>query len=171
MATFSFTGPIKCKRITSFSQLSFSSDYNNCNVSIPRKLTRKIRAHANFYSSFPYHSSWHGSLHSEKQRGLSLIAFAAENSDSEGEDNQALERVMKLYSAFRNKTTHELSEDERQRVSNFISFFEAFQGRTQVLEFFSYLTTLFGNNIQIILKPTPHDGVSVGLQWKFGKLA
>jgi len=61
---------------------------------------------------------------------MSLIAFHAENSDSEGEDNQPLETVMKLYSAFKNKTTHELSADERQRATNFLSFFEAFQGRT-----------------------------------------
>jgi len=40
----------------------------------------------------------------------------------------------------------------------------------QVLEFFSYLTTAFGNNIQIILKPT-NDGINVGLQWRFGKHA
>ncbi|ESW19648.1 hypothetical protein PHAVU_006G143000 [Phaseolus vulgaris] len=167
MASFSITGPIKYKTFTSFSQLSFSTTDN---VSIPRKLNRKVGAHANFHPSFLNQSSWlswHGSLYSEKQRGLSLIAFDAESSESEGEDNQTLETVMKFYSAFKNKRTHELSADERQRVTNFLSFFEAFQGRTQVLEFFSYLTTVFGNNIQIILKPTAHDGINVGLQWRF----
>ncbi|XP_017435998.2 uncharacterized protein LOC108342713 [Vigna angularis] len=168
MASFSITGPIKCKTITSFSQLSFSTTYATCNVSISTKLTTKLLAHANFHSSFPYQSSCHGTLFSQKQRGLSLIAFHAENSESEGEeDNHTLEKVMKLYSAFKNKTTHELSADERQRVTNFLSFFEAFQGRTQMLEFFSYLTNVFGNNIQIILKPTPNDGINVGLQWRF----
>lgn len=131
MASFSITGPIKCKTITSFSQLSFSTTYATCNVSISTKLTTKLLAHANFHSSFPYQSSYHGTLFSQNQRGLSLVAFHSENSDSEGEeDNHTLEKVMKLYSAFKNKTTHELSADERQRVSNFLSFFEAFQGRT-----------------------------------------
>ena len=130
MASFSITGPIKYKTFTSFSQLSFSTTDN---VSIPRKLKRKVGAHANFHPSFLNQSSWlswHGSLYSEKQRGLSLIAFDAESSESEGEDNQTLETVMKFYSAFKNKRTHELSADERQRVTNFLSFFEAFQGRT-----------------------------------------
>ncbi|KAK7332397.1 hypothetical protein VNO80_29148 [Phaseolus coccineus] len=164
MASFSITGPIKYKTITSFSQLSFSTTYN---VSIPRKLTTKGPAHANFHPSFLYQSSLHGSLYSEKQRGLSLIVFDAENSESEGEDNQTLETVMNFYSAFKNKRTHELSADERQRVTNFLSFFETFQGRTRVLEFLSYLTTVFGNNIQIILKPTAHDGLNVGFRWRF----
>ncbi|KHN40828.1 hypothetical protein glysoja_015195 [Glycine soja] len=110
----------------------------------------------------------HRSLYYEKQRGLSLIAFDGNNSESEGEDgHHGLDSVMKLYSAFKNKKIHELSADERRRVSNFLSFFETFQGRTQVLEFFSYLTSILGNNIQIIFKPTPHEGVNAGLQWKF----
>jgi len=127
MASFFITGPIKFKTITSFSQLSFSTSYASSNVSISRNLTTKVLAHANFHSSFPFH----GTLYSEKQRGFSLIAFHSENSESEGEeDNHTLETVMKLYSAFKNKTTHQLSADERQRVTNFLSFFEAFQGTT-----------------------------------------
>ncbi|KAG5011486.1 hypothetical protein JHK86_023747 [Glycine max] len=190
MASFSITGPIKCKRITSFFPLSFSTTYNSCNISIPRNITRKVRARSNTLSLFSYQSSMHRSLYYEKQRGLSLIAFDGNNSESEGEDgHHGLDSVMKLYSAFKNKKIHELSADERRRVSNFLSFFETFQGRTgektlnvdvkyeisnsyclalqQVLEFFSYLTSILGNNIQIIFKPTPHEGVNAGLQWKF----
>ncbi|TKY72229.1 hypothetical protein E2542_SST00968 [Spatholobus suberectus] len=167
MASFSITGPIKCQRITSFSPLSFSATHNSCNISLPRKLTRKVRAHGNSRSSFPFQSSRHRNSYSGKQRGLSLIAFDAKNSESEGEDNHTLDAVMKLYSAFKKKNTHELSADERRLVSNFISFFEAFQGRTQVLKFFSYLASIFGNNFQIVVKPTPQDGINVGLQWKF----
>ncbi|RDX97179.1 hypothetical protein CR513_20072, partial [Mucuna pruriens] len=167
MASFSITGPIKCKRITLFSPLSFSATYHSCNAFIPRKLTRKVHSHANSLSSSSYHSSWHRNLYSEKKRGLSLIAFDSKNSEPEGEDNQALDTVMKLYSAVKNKNTLELSADERQRVTNFLSFFESFQGRTEVLEFFSNLTSIFGNNIQIVVKPTLKEGINVGLQWKF----
>ncbi|KAL2341363.1 hypothetical protein Fmac_009303 [Flemingia macrophylla] len=167
MASCSITCPTKCKRISTFSPLSFSATYNFCNISFRRKLTGTVRAHRNFLSSFPYQPSCHRNLYCEKQGGLSLIAFDGKNPESEGEDDQALDAIMKLHSSFKNKKTHELSQDERQRVSNFLSFLEDFQGRTQVLEFFSYLTSIFGNNIQIVVKPTPQHGLSVGLQWKF----
>lgn len=131
MASFSITGPIKCKTFASFSPLSFSATYNSCNITISNNLTRKVRAHSNSLSSFSYQSSCHRSLYSEKlQRGQSLIAFDGNNSESEAEDDHALDSVMKLYSAFKNKKIHELSADERRRVSNFLSFFETFQGRT-----------------------------------------
>ena len=92
---------------------------------------RKVRARSNTLSLFSYQSSMHRSLYYEKQRGLSLIAFDGNNSESEGEDgHHGLDSVMKLYSAFKNKKIHELSADERRRVSNFLSFFETFQGRT-----------------------------------------
>lgn len=38
----------------------------------------------------------------------------------------------------------------------------------QVLEFFSNMIRLFGDNIQIVVKPTLHDGMNVGVHWKFG---
>jgi len=57
-----------------------------------------------------------------------------------------------------------LNVDVKYEISN--SYCLALQ---QVLEFFSYLTSILGNNIQIIFKPTPHEGVNAGLQWKFGK--
>ncbi|KAK7412716.1 hypothetical protein VNO78_04284 [Psophocarpus tetragonolobus] len=167
MASFSTPGPINCKSVTLFSALSFSATYYSCNIWIPGKLTTKVGAHSNSFSSFSYPSWCHRNLYSEKQRGLPLIAFDGNNSESEGEDDHSLNAVMKLYSSFKNKNIHELSADERRRVTNFLSFLEALPGRTKVLEFFSYLTTIFGNNIQIIFKPTPQDGINVGLQWKF----
>jgi ribosomal protein L21E len=39
----------------------------------------------------------------------------------------------------------------------------------QVLEFFSHLIRLLGDNIQIVVKPSLHDGMNVGVHWKFGK--
>lgn len=175
MSPFSITGPIKCNnRIVSFSALPFSVTNNNCckYISLPRKLHRNGDIHFNSLSSFSCQTSIHENLYSRKQRGLSLIAFdAKKNSEPDGEDNdQALDAVMKLYSAFKNKNIQELSEilaDECRCVCNFFSFFQAFQGKTQVLEFLSHLIRLFGDNIQIVVKPTLHDGMNVGVHWKF----
>ena len=133
MAPFSFIGPIKCNTVTSFSPLFFPLTYNSCHICLPRKLPRNVHVHGNSLSPFSYQSLIHRNLYSERQRGLSLIAFDAKNSESGGEGNQALDAVMKLYSAFKNKDTHELSEilaDECRCVCNFLSFFQAFQGKT-----------------------------------------
>lgn len=138
MAPFSITGPIKCNRIMTFPPQSISVVTYNCcnNISLPRKLPRNVHViHGNSLSSFSCQSSIHGNLYSGRQRGLSLIALDAKNSEEPvGEDNnQALDTVMKLYSAFKNKNTNELSEilaDECQCVCNFFSFFQAFQGKT-----------------------------------------
>lgn len=132
MSTFSIQGPIKCNRTISLSPLSFSNiTYNSCNVSLPRN----VHVQGNFLSSISHQSSAHRNLTSDRQRGLSLIAFDGnKNSEPVGEDdNQALDAVMKLYSAFKNKNTNELSEilaDECSCVCNFLSFFQTFQGKT-----------------------------------------
>ncbi|WJX22920.1 hypothetical protein P8452_12179 [Trifolium repens] len=173
MTPFSINGPIKCNnRIMSFSALPFSKTYNNCyNISLPRKLHRNVDIHAKSLCSFSCKNSIHEKLHSRKKRGFSIISFDAKNSEPIGEDNdQALDAVMKLYSAFKNKNTQELSEilaDECRCVCNFLSFFKAFQGKMQVLEFFSHLIRLLGDNIQIVVKPSLHDGMNVGVHWKF----
>lgn len=118
----------------SFSALPLPVTYNCSNISLPRKLPRNVHVHGNSLSSSSSQSLVHGNLYSEKrQRGFSLIAFDAKNSEPVGEDNQALDAVMKLYSAFKNKNTQELSDilaDECRCVCNFHSFFQAFQGKT-----------------------------------------
>jgi hypothetical protein len=126
----------------SFSALPFSKTYNNCyNISLPRKLHRNVHIHAKSLSSFSCKNSIHEKLHSRKKRGFSIISFDAKNSEPIGEDNdQALDAVMKLYSAFKNKNTQELSEilaDECRCVCNFLSFFKAFQGKTVFAPIFS----------------------------------
>lgn len=123
-----------------FSTLPFSDTYNNCNhISLPRKLHTNIHKHGNSLSPYSSQISIHKNLYSRKQRGLSLIAFDAKNSepmgehDDDDEDDEALDAVMKLYSAFKNKNMQELSEilaDECRCVCNFFSFFQAFQGKS-----------------------------------------
>lgn len=134
MSHFSFNGPIKCNTITSFSPLLFSLTYNSCNISLPRKLRRNVHVYGNSLSPISLQSSIHRNLYSEWQPGISLIAFNAKNSESGGEDNnKVLDAVMQSYSAFKDKNTQELSDilaDECPRVSNFLSFFQAFQGKT-----------------------------------------
>ncbi|XP_039167681.1 uncharacterized protein LOC120286029 [Eucalyptus grandis] len=98
-----------------------------------------------------------------------LKPLTATNSPSSGEGHQALEAVLKLYEAIQNKNLRELSDilgDECRCVSNFIPFFWAFQGKKQVLAFFSYLINALGNNIEIVVKPTMHDGMTVSVSWK-----
>lgn len=143
MTLFSTTGPIKFNnKIMSFSALPFTITKNNCyNISLPRNFD----IHGNsLSSSFSCQNSIHGNLYSLKKRGLSLNAFDAKNSEPIEEDNdKALDAVMKLYSAFKNKNTQELSEilaDECKCVCKFLSFFQAFQGKT-VSHLFIRLTT------------------------------
>lgn len=40
----------------------------------------------------------------------------------------------------------------------------------QVLEFFSYLLRKLGENIEFVVEPTFHDGMTVGVHWKLGNL-
>ncbi|KAJ7967787.1 Polyketide cyclase SnoaL-like domain-containing protein [Quillaja saponaria] len=85
------------------------------------------------------------------------------------EDKQALDAVLKFYSAIKNKNISGLSDiigDECRCECNFFSFFQAFQGKKQVMEFFSYLIKSLGNRIQIVVQPTLHDGMNVGVHWK-----
>ncbi|KAL1320345.1 hypothetical protein HN51_065070 [Arachis hypogaea] len=170
----SFTGPMKCREI-----ISFSHTYNSsCHVSIARNLSRNVLVNRrNSVSLVSYNSLMHRNLCcDERQRGsMSLIAYDANNknyseSESQGNNNEAMDAVMKLYSAFKNKDTQDLADilaDECRCVCNFLSFFQAFHGKTQVMEFFGYLIKILGNHIQIVVKPTLHDGMNVGVHWKF----
>lgn len=58
---------------------------------------------------------------------------------------------------------------EEENVIHIVLWFILFFALQQVLEFLSHLIRLFGDNIQIVVKPTLHDGMNVGVHWKFGK--
>ncbi|KAL5579715.1 hypothetical protein UlMin_012157 [Ulmus minor] len=93
----------------------------------------------------------------------------AEASQEGEEDPRALEAVLRLYAAIKNKNIRDLSDllaDECQCFCNFFSSFQPFQGKNEVLYFFSYLIKSLGNGIEFIVSPTLNDGVSVGIQWK-----
>ncbi|KAG5561187.1 hypothetical protein RHGRI_004267 [Rhododendron griersonianum] len=72
-----------------------------------------------------------GSFSTRHEGSSSLVAFGAKNAGS-GEDNKALEAVLKLYTALRNRNITELSEvigEECRCVCNFISIFQPFYGK------------------------------------------
>ncbi|KAK7359863.1 hypothetical protein VNO77_01828 [Canavalia gladiata] len=168
MASFYIPGPIKCNRITSFSSLSFSAvTYNCCNSSIPRKLSRKVHAHANPLSSFSYQSSIHRNLYSKTQRGQSLIAFDSKNSESEEDDDQALDSTTEFGSAFQDKTGETVLILDVKHVTHNVLWCISFALMQKLLELFSNLMSKFANNIYIVVKPTLNDGMNVGVQWKF----
>ncbi|XP_042514906.1 uncharacterized protein LOC122089328 [Macadamia integrifolia] len=101
--------------------------------------------------------------------GSSLVRCGRDNLASGEDDHRALETVLKLYKAIKNRNLRELSDvigDECRCVCNFVSFLHLFHGKEQVLEFFSFLLGSLGKNVEIIVKPTVHDGLTVGVQWK-----
>lgn len=73
-----------------------------------------------------------GSFSTRHKGSSSLVAFGAKNAGSGEEDNKALEAVLKLYTALRNRNITELSEvigEECRCVCNFISIFQLFYGK------------------------------------------
>ncbi|XP_024017845.1 uncharacterized protein LOC112090538 [Morus notabilis] len=106
---------------------------------------------------------------SPRQTGSLLVPFSAKNSEPGEEDSRALETVLRLYNAIKNKNVPELSDiigDECQCACNFFSNFQTFKGKKQVLDFFSYLIRRLGNSIEFVVTPTMHDGMNVGIKWR-----
>ncbi|XP_022716201.1 uncharacterized protein LOC111275258 [Durio zibethinus] len=107
-----------------------------------------------------------------RQRGLFLVPPDAKiKSSGSGEEDSsgALETVLKLYSAIKNKNIRELSDvidDECQCICNFFSSFQPLQGKKQVLDFFTSLIKYLGNHIEFVVQPTLNDGMVVGIHWR-----
>ncbi|KDP26954.1 hypothetical protein JCGZ_22251 [Jatropha curcas] len=106
-----------------------------------------------------------------RRRCLSLVPLSNAKRSVSGndEEKQALETVLKLYSAIKNQNIHQVSNiiaDECRCVCNFFSFFQSFHGKQQVLDFFKYVIRIFGDNIEFVVKPTVHDGMNVGVSWR-----
>ncbi|KAJ6300854.1 hypothetical protein OIU76_021620 [Salix suchowensis] len=107
---------------------------------------------------------------SSRHRGLfPLVPSNAKTSSGSGEeDNPAVETVLKLYKAIKNKNIREMSDiidDECRCVCNFFSS-QSFQGKQQVLDFFKILIKFLGNNFEFVVQPTFHDGLNVGVAWR-----
>ncbi|KAK1424433.1 hypothetical protein QVD17_19762 [Tagetes erecta] len=104
--------------------------------------------------------------HYRKRTRLPLVLASSGSNDG---DNRAMEIVLRLYEAIKNKNLNELSEiigHDCLCVCSFISTFKTFSGKKQVTEFFSSLMDTLGNNFQFVVQPTLHDGMIVGITWK-----
>ncbi|XP_073129107.1 uncharacterized protein [Henckelia pumila] len=112
-----------------------------------------------------------GSKRSIGTGGSCSVAAACNAKDSSGppEEHKALETVLKLYDALKNKNDLMISDvisEECFCISNFVSAFQSFHGKKQVLDFFSSLMKTLGNNIEFVVQPTVEDGMVVGVSWK-----
>jgi hypothetical protein len=133
MALVSFPTPQYSSRLISHS-LSYISLARN-----PQNLSSQTRFKAYVLGSFNSPISHYPLIHSSfssRPRRLALVPalvpFDAKNSESGEEDHRALETVLKLYSAIKNKSINELSDligDECRCICNFFSFFQPFQGK------------------------------------------
>ncbi|KAK4398863.1 hypothetical protein Sango_1361800 [Sesamum angolense] len=100
--------------------------------------------------------------------GFASVACAAKDSGSP-EEHKALDTVLKLYEAIKNKNVCEISDiiaEECSCVSNFVWGFQPFHGKKQVLAFFSSLIQNLGNNIEFVVQQTSDDGMVVAVSWK-----
>ncbi|KAM7264042.1 hypothetical protein ACFE04_001725 [Oxalis oulophora] len=92
-----------------------------------------------------------------------------ESSSEDEDDPRAMETVLKLYSAIKNKNLSALSDiidDECRCVFSFGSFVQPFQGKEQVLRFLNSLMSNMGRHFEFVVEPTLHQGTSVGVKWK-----
>ncbi|KAK1381898.1 Polyketide cyclase SnoaL domain-containing protein [Heracleum sosnowskyi] len=120
-------------------------------------------------SNYSYHD--HAFIKTRFLPSYSGLSFVARNAKGPGgeEDGRALETVLKLYTAIKDRDLDVLSDvigEECRCVCNFVSAFQPWEGKTQVLEFFSYLLRKLGENIEFVVEPTFHDGMTVGVHWK-----
>lgn len=192
MALVSFPTPQYSSRLIS-SSLPYNSSLATSNAGKSQEKGYVLR---NFQSPTSYQPLVCSSFSSRNRRLAELVPFDAKNSGSGEEDHRALETVLKLYDAIKNKNILELSDvigDECRCICNFFSFFQPFQGKMvrttqsfclfvflwklhyygisflqQVLDFFSNLIKSLGDNVELVVKPTFHDGLSVGVSWRFG---
>ncbi|KAK3218866.1 hypothetical protein Dsin_012836 [Dipteronia sinensis] len=165
---------INCNKLISNSLHMITSQYSNFNDFPVHKKNPHKTCYGFCYSPSPQFSlivqpPIQNSSPS-RHRGCSLVAFDGKSSSSgDQEAHRALETVLKFYSAIKNKNIRELSDvigDECRCVCNFFSFFQPFQGKKQVVDFFSFLIRSLGNNIEFVVKPTLHDGMNVGVAWR-----
>lgn len=129
MALVSFPTPQYSSRLISHSVSYISLARNPQNLSSQTRF--KAYVLGSFNSPISHHPLIHSSFSSSPRR-LALVPFDAKNSESGEEDHRALETVLKLYSAIKNKSINELSDligDECRCICNFFSFFQPFQGK------------------------------------------
>ncbi|KAG6416458.1 hypothetical protein SASPL_123888 [Salvia splendens] len=135
-------------------------------------LTMKLRRHENF--SLNISQPIHFSNLFTKTTHAAAVACCAANDPGPQEDYKPLETVLNLYEAIKNKNVNQLSDiiaEECSCISNFVSAFQPYLGKKQVMDFFSYLMKYLGNNIEIVVQKTSDEGMVVGVSWKLGNFS
>ncbi|KAL6567542.1 hypothetical protein OROGR_001210 [Orobanche gracilis] len=97
------------------------------------------------------------------------VAGDASSGGTEQEENKAVETVLKLYEAIKNRNNREISNiiaEECWCVSNLVSATRPFLGKKQVLAFFASLMRKLGKNIEFVVQQTMDDGMVVTVSWK-----
>ncbi|KAL1560030.1 hypothetical protein AAHA92_10296 [Salvia divinorum] len=94
------------------------------------------------------------------------VACCAPSDSGPQEDYGALEAVLKLYEAIKKKNVNQLSEIIAEECSCFVSAFQPYLGKKQVMDFFSSLMKYLGNNIEIVVQKTSDEGMVIGVSWK-----
>ncbi|KAF5184609.1 transmembrane protein [Thalictrum thalictroides] len=98
-----------------------------------------------------------------------LVPFGYKTSGHPEDDHRALEAVLKLYSAIKQRNLGEISNvigEECRCFCNFIPNFHPFYGKKQVMELFSYIMKYMGEHIEFVVQPTLHDGMTVSVKWR-----
>ncbi|GER44898.1 nuclear transport factor 2 family protein [Striga asiatica] len=101
--------------------------------------------------------------------GRMAVSCGAKHEMGPQDENKALEIVLQLYRAIKNRNSRELSDiiaEECSCVSNFVSAFRPFLGKKKVLAFFAWLMKSLGNNIEFVVQQTIDDGMVVSVSWK-----
>ncbi|XP_077229934.1 uncharacterized protein LOC143862752 isoform X1 [Tasmannia lanceolata] len=109
-------------------------------------------------------------LCSSRNRPFSTVTYASKNSESGEEDHKALETVLKLYTAIKDRNLQEVSDligEECRIVCNFFPFLLPLEGKKQVLAFFASLMGIMGKRVEFVIQPTPDGGMNVGVHWRF----
>ncbi|KAI3969401.1 hypothetical protein MKX01_019962 [Papaver californicum] len=154
-----------------FSNSSFTDKQNSSPTLKAIHIHKNLLAntHASLVFQPPLSAATNAKRNFLSRNGESLVlTFGTKNGFGE-EDNRALETVLKLYTAIKQRNVRELSDvigDECRCVCNFFSYFHSFYGKKQVLEFFKFLLEYLGKNIEFVVRPTLHDGMNVGVSWK-----
>ncbi|KAL4585411.1 hypothetical protein LXL04_010031 [Taraxacum kok-saghyz] len=138
-----------------------------------------------FHNKIPHTNSiYHDQLNPSKSSQLSIYGFKYKrycpskqtpllpifaSKGSKDGDNNAMGTVLRLYEAIKNKNLNEMSEiigHDCLCVCSFVSAFQTFRGKKQVMDFFSFLMSNLGNKFEFVVQPTMHDGMTVGVSWK-----
>ncbi|KAL2483924.1 uncharacterized protein Fot_45368 [Forsythia ovata] len=123
-------------------------------------------AQMNSHEIYSYRSCFKGIC---TRTGLKRVACNGKESGPPAHDQRAMDTVLKLFEAIKNRNLSEMSDtiaEECLLISNFVSSFQPLHGKKQILDFFSCFMNKLGKNIEFVVQPTLDDGMIIGVSWK-----